>query len=77
MADLLAPVGAPVYVVARELLHDITGFDLHRGAIAAGERRVAPSLAELAATTTRLVVLEGLNDPENLGAIARSALPRL
>ena len=73
MADLLAPVGAPVYVVARELLHDITGFDLHRGAIAAGERRVAPALAELAATTTRLVVLEGLNDPENLGAVARSA----
>ena len=73
MADLLASVGAPVYVVARELLHDITGFDLHRGAIAAGQRRVAPSLAALAATTSRLAVLEGLNDPENLGAVARSA----
>ena len=73
MADQLAGVAAPVYLVARSLLHDITGFDLHRGAIAAGERRVAPTLQELAATTTRLVVLEGLNDPENLGAIARSA----
>ena len=73
MADLLAEVGAPIYVVARTLLHEITGIDLHRGAIAAGERRVTPTLAELAASTSRLVVLEGLNDPENLGAIARSA----
>lgn len=73
MAPLMAGVDAPVFVVERSLLRDITGFDLHRGAIAAGERRRMPTLDELAATTTRLAVLEGLNDPENLGAIARSA----
>src|SRR5262245_21295742 len=47
MAELLAPVGAPVYVVERGLLHDITGFDLHRGAIAAGTRSAECSLAAL------------------------------
>jgi tRNA G18 (ribose-2'-O)-methylase SpoU len=73
MAGLLAGVDAPVYVVDRALLHDITGFDLHRGAIAAGTRRTVTTLAELAASARRLVVLEGLNDPENLGAVARSA----
>lgn len=73
MADLLDPLDAPVYVVDKALLHDIVGFDLHRGAIAAADRQPHPSLDELAATSRRLAVLEGLNDPENLGAIARSA----
>ncbi len=73
MASLLDPLDAPVYIVDKPLLHDIVGFDLHRGAIAAADRRPHPSLAELAATTNRLAVLEGLNDPENLGAVARSA----
>jgi tRNA G18 (ribose-2'-O)-methylase SpoU len=73
MSQLLATVDAPVYVVQRELLQAITGFDLHRGAIAAGTRRRPATLDELAASAPRLVVLEGLNDPENLGAVARSA----
>jgi tRNA G18 (ribose-2'-O)-methylase SpoU len=73
MAELLDPLAAPVYVVAPTLLHDIVGFDLHRGAIAAADRLPHPSLDELAGRVQRLAVLEGLNDPENLGAIARSA----
>jgi tRNA G18 (ribose-2'-O)-methylase SpoU len=73
IADVLAAADAPLYVVDRDLLHEITGFDLHRGAIAAGSRRPALGLADLVGSTRRLVVLEGLNDPENLGAVARSA----
>lgn len=73
MADLLDHIDAPVYVVDRSLLHDIVGFDLHRGAIAAADRLPQPSLDELASRSHRLALLEGLNDPENLGAIARSA----
>jgi tRNA G18 (ribose-2'-O)-methylase SpoU len=73
MAALLDPVTAPVYVVTTELLGDIVGFDLHRGAIAAADRRHQPTLDEIAATARRVAVLEGLNDPENLGAVARSA----
>ncbi|MAT03944.1 MAG: RNA methyltransferase [Acidimicrobiaceae bacterium] len=73
LAPLLDPLDAPVYVVDRALLHDIVGFDLHRGAIAAADRRPHPTLDDLLVGHRRLAVLEGLNDPENLGAIARSA----
>lgn len=73
MAAVLEGLDAPVYVVDTALLHDLVGFDLHRGAIAAADRLPHPTLDELAARSRRLAVLEGLNDPENLGAIARSA----
>ncbi len=73
MAELLDPVDAPVYCVDKSLLQDIVGFDLHRGAIAAADRRAHPTLDEIIGRYTRVAVLEGLNDPENLGAIARSA----
>lgn len=73
MAEQFDELDAPVYVVDRDLLHEIVGFDLHRGAIAAADRLPHPSLDELVASVSRLAVLEGLNDPENLGAIARSA----
>jgi tRNA G18 (ribose-2'-O)-methylase SpoU len=73
MTALLDVLDAPVYVVDTSLLHDIVGFDLHRGAIAAADRLPHPSLDGLAGRSRRLAVLEGLNDPENLGAIARSA----
>ncbi len=49
------------------------GFDLHRGVVAVARRRDHPSVAEVAATGSRFAVLEGLNDAENLGAIARAA----
>ena len=73
LADLLDPLDAPTYVVDKALLRGIVGFDLHRGAIAAADRRPHPELGEVLAGARRIAVLEGLNDPENLGAIARSA----
>lgn len=73
LRHLLDPLDAPTFVVDRDVLHDIVGFDLHRGAIAAADRRPLPALSDLADRCDRLAVLEGLNDPENLGAIARSA----
>lgn len=73
LADLLDNLDAPVYVVDAELLADIVGFDLHRGAIAAADRRPVATLEDVLGTARLIAVLEGLNDPENLGAIARSA----
>jgi tRNA G18 (ribose-2'-O)-methylase SpoU len=73
LLDPLHAMGTPVYVVDTRLLCEIVGFDLHRGAIAAADRRSHPTLDEVVATARRVAVLEGLNDPENLGAIARSA----
>lgn len=73
MADLLDPLDAPVYSVDKRLLQEIVGFDLHRGAIAAADRLPHPTLDDIVGNHRRIAVLEGLNDPENLGAIARSA----
>jgi tRNA G18 (ribose-2'-O)-methylase SpoU len=66
-------IDAPVYVAPKHVLAATVGFDLHRGAVAAADRRPLPSLADVVATARTIGVLEGLNDPENLGAIARSA----
>ncbi|HEY5663763.1 MAG TPA: RNA methyltransferase [Ilumatobacter sp.] len=73
LAGLLGPLAAPVYVVDASVLSAIVGFDLHRGAIAAADRAPLASLDTVIAGHRRVAILEGLNDPENLGAVARSA----
>lgn len=72
-AGALDMVDAPVYVAPKAVLAATVGFDLHRGAVAAADRRPLPSVTDVAAGARALGVLEGLNDPENLGAVARSA----
>ena len=62
-----------MYVASKDVLRATVGFDLHRGAVAAADRRPLPSVADAVAGARRVAVLEGLNDPENLGAVARSA----
>lgn len=69
----LDPSDAPVYVAADDLLRTVTGFHVHRGALASVRRRPLPDLAELMATCRRLVVIEDLVNHTNLGAIFRSA----
>ena len=71
--ELLASRSVPVFVADRKVMAEVVGFDLHRGVIACAERRPAPTVAALVSTARRLAVLEGLNDNENLGAIARAA----
>jgi tRNA G18 (ribose-2'-O)-methylase SpoU len=72
-ADLLAARGVPVYVADREVIEQVVGFDLHRGVVACAERRPPTPLDTMLSGARRLAVLEGLNDNENLGAIARAA----
>src|SRR5918993_1410295 len=69
----LAARGVPVFVAPADVIAGVVGFDLHRGVVAAANRRPAPTLDEPAREGTRLAVLEGLNDAENLGAIARAS----
>lgn len=73
LAPMLERIDAPVYLAERDVLEAITGFDLHRGVVAAVQRPAEPSLAEALSRADLVLVAEGLNDPENLGAIARSA----
>ena len=65
--------GVPVFVAERAVMERIVGFNLHRGVLASGFRKPSLAVADLAASATRLVVLEALNDNENVGAIARAA----
>ena len=72
-AALLAKIGVPVYVAERDVIAEVVGFDLHRGVVACAHRRPLAGIAELLDGARRIAVLEGLNDNENLGAIARAA----
>lgn len=73
MADLIACVSAPVYAAPYEVLRALTGFHVHRGALASFHRRPLPSLPEVAASARRLVVLEDIVSHTNLGAVFRCA----
>jgi hypothetical protein len=73
LAGLSQVQQAPVYVVSAEVAEAITGFRVHRGALASMYRRPIPPLAEVLARAQRVVVLEDLVDHENVGAIFRCA----
>ncbi len=65
--------GVPVFVAEHDVMERIVGFNLNRGVLASGNRKPSPALVDLVATSTRLAVLEALNDNQNVGAIARAA----
>ena len=69
----LEPNGIPVFVGDRVVLESLTGFHVHRGALAAMHRPELPSVASVVAGATRIVILEDLVDHTNVGAIFRSA----
>jgi tRNA G18 (ribose-2'-O)-methylase SpoU len=65
--------GAPVYVVPDEVAERITGYRVHRGALASLSRKPLPAVAEVLSRARRVVVLEDLVDHGNVGAIFRCA----
>jgi tRNA G18 (ribose-2'-O)-methylase SpoU len=71
--DLL-PTSLPCHIVEQPALDALVGFHLHRGCVALAERPDIPALAarDLDAVD-RVVMLEGVNNPDNVGGIFRSA----
>ena len=63
----------PVYTADREVLAQLTGFHLTRGVLCAMLRPKLPSVEETLANARRIVVLENVMNPTNVGAIFRSA----
>lgn len=63
----------PVFIGKASLLEEITGFHLHRGAMAAMHRPAPVPLSDLLANAQRIAVLEDIVDRTNVGAIFRSA----
>ena len=63
----------PVYVVPDEVAESVTGFRVHRGALASLARKPLPEARAVIGNARRIVVLEDLVDHGNVGAIFRCA----
>ena len=63
----------PIYTASRDLLTEMTGFELTRGALCAMKRPALSSVDEVVEGARRVAVLEGVTDSTNIGALFRSA----
>ena len=76
LADVVADAregGIPIYVGEHDVIEALTGFHLHRGALAAMQRPVLPAVGDLLKNARRVLVLEDIVDHTNVGACFRSA----
>jgi tRNA G18 (ribose-2'-O)-methylase SpoU len=72
LVERVLAAGAPVFAGAPGVLEQITGFNVHRGAIASMHRPALPPVEEVLAGAGRVVVLEDVVDHTNVGAAFRS-----
>lgn len=73
LAEVLASTDAPCYLVSEALAEQISGFHVHRGALASLQRTALPEPPSVSASARTLVVLEDVVDHTNVGAAFRSA----
>ena len=73
LADLATACAGPVYVTPHDVAERITGYRVHRGALASMARRALPEVGAVVAGHRRILVLEDLVDHGNVGAIFRCA----
>ena len=72
LADTLATTDAPCYVMSEKAAEEVTGFHVHRGALASLKRRPLPSVDSVLEGARSVLVLEDIVDHTNVGAIFRS-----
>ncbi len=72
LEPLLAGHDVTVHVGEAALLEQLTGYHLHRGALAAMHRPTLPAVAEVLRDARRVVIVEDVMDHTNVGAIFRS-----
>ena len=72
LADVLDRSDAPCYVVSEALAEQVTGFHVHRGALASLRRTPLPSVDSVLDGARSVLVLEDVVDHTNVGAIFRS-----
>ena len=72
LADVLGRSDAPVYVVSESLAEKVTGFHVHRGALASLHRLPLPTVDDVLADARSVLVLEDVVDHANVGAAFRA-----
>ena len=70
--DVIGRSDAPCFVLSEALIEQVTGFHVHRGALASLHRRPLPPVDDVLAGARSVLVLEDLVDHTNVGAIFRS-----
>ena len=72
--DIISRCGdIPIYTGSRELLAQLTGYTLTRGVLCAMRRKPSPPIEEVCSDARRIVIIDGVVDTTNIGAIFRSA----
>lgn len=67
-------IDAPIYVVAQDTMNGLVGYNMHRGCLALAERPRLPELADVdLGACRRMLILEGVNNPDNVGGLFRNA----
>jgi tRNA G18 (ribose-2'-O)-methylase SpoU len=75
LSDVLAdaPPSLDVFVTSLDVIKGITGFNIHRGCLALGERPAPLDPLETIHSARLLLVLEGVGNPDNVGGVFRNA----
>lgn len=71
--EILGDADVPVYLVPDEVAESVTGFAVHRGALASMHRPALPALADVVRGASLVLILEDLLDHTNVGAAFRAA----
>jgi len=71
VADIAQACPGAVYLVPPEVARQVTGYQVHRGALASLQRRPLPPVSDVIGAARRIVVLEDIVDHTNVGAIFR------
>lgn len=71
VGDLVAASDAPLYVLPAAAVEALTGYRVHRGALASMQRLPLPTVSAVLAGARRIVILEDIVDHANVGAVFR------
>lgn len=74
LSDVLHLADSPIYLVDQALMNAIAGFNIHRGCLALARRPTPATLDRIAdGPLSRVLVMEGVNNPDNVGGLFRTA----
>lgn len=74
LEPMLSELDVPMYVGTTRTLESITGFTMHRGALASMARPALLPVADVIAGAHRIVIIEDIVDHTNVGAIFRAVV---